>query len=1109
MGQLKLIIGAAGSGKTQRILEDVARRALESPFPTEAHPPLLVIIPEQQAMQTERAVYQRMAELSGRPAASARVNVMSFSRLASVLRSRVGQEYKPLGDLGRRLLVWQLLGKQGKAKAEVLANLIGELSQNGVEPATLEKVELSDTEEQLGLIGKLDDLSSVYADYCTACTDRKLDFLDTICGIESLLSEENWQHLSQTEVWLDGFTGFTGPEERAIGALLMRCKAINATVLLDPAQTKQANPVAFADWFKPTRELYSWWEQTANRLGVLCEVENLTSLPRWHSTNPLSTLAMCQAEPHSGQHAAGFAEAIACGDDRSEVDFAARKVVELVSANGYRYNDISIITRDISAYSGLISARFADHNIPTFVDQRRSLTAHPAVVLFLNGLKMALGTSQPGDAQALLKTELLPGAESKAEYRNQISLLEQAYTTSGKRPSAWLATTVWETAHEGLDQLRQTILAPVFALRSALQTLGDGGETLQKVLGFAWEHLLTDGVSSLLEQWANEQEKDNPVEAQIHRGVLTEIAKTLDALVQVGGNETFSPLELCGWLEYSFEHLALAAPPPVLDAVLVTDIERGRHHPVKAVVLLGMAADTWPHPHKESPYLSDAERQLVCSSAGRILSDTAHDKSAKEPYFAMVAATRPSHYLALTRPSSDSQGKAREPSTFYTHFCKLLGLTETTFSARGDNASLASIATFSDLVVAAALQGKQSSFAVLVDELAAQRMACADIQAVIAARDWHSGNVQASGVDKRLNTKQMGALMPGPEYAMSASRLESFAACPFQHFAHYYLGLKQQSEPALDGLQLGSFYHQVLQRIVETLINQGYDWVRGSTTEFKRVAKAVLADEQQQLHEATGRGRSALIHSRAQVLLGLHAEVISTLGADGGRVPVGVEVEFGDHPGDILPAVRLPLGDGELVLSGKIDRVDIGGDGSAYVVDYKLGAKDVDWQLFLAGAQIQLPLYLMAVEGQSFSSAPASQSGLTMQASAASYAPIEPKWVKDEAAEVATLVSNPLIGKPKKNSKDSPVDNTAKIQAVIAETRRVASELGQRILAGEFAPLPLRQPGGNKFNACRYCSFAAVCRFDPLAGGKHRPTVTGNKAELYKRITEGGGHCGS
>src|SRR2546423_2875117 len=61
-------------------------------------------------------------------------------------------------------------------------------------------------------------------------------------------------------------------------------------------------------------------------------------------------------------------------------------------------------------------------------------------------------------------------------------------------------------------------------------------------------------------------------------------------------------------------------------------------------------------------------------------------------------------------------------------------------------------------------------------------------------------------------------LCPLPLLA-SVTRIESFAACPFKHFARYALGLRQrEDEEAVSSLDLGNVFHHVLETIVKDML---------------------------------------------------------------------------------------------------------------------------------------------------------------------------------------------------------------------------------------------------------------------------------------------------
>ena len=96
---MHLIIGPPGSGKTRALLAEVAAEAARAPLPGPGATPLLIIVPEQQAAQTEREL---LAELlrQGHPPANARAQVASFGFLPMALSTAPGSEVqRPLATV--------------------------------------------------------------------------------------------------------------------------------------------------------------------------------------------------------------------------------------------------------------------------------------------------------------------------------------------------------------------------------------------------------------------------------------------------------------------------------------------------------------------------------------------------------------------------------------------------------------------------------------------------------------------------------------------------------------------------------------------------------------------------------------------------------------------------------------------------------------------------------------------------------------------------------------------------------------------------------------------------------------------------------------------------
>ena len=1132
MARLTLLIGPAGSGKTHRVLTEAARAALEGPLPGEAAPPLLVIVPEQQAAGTERALLEHIAAISGSiEPASTRLRVMSLTRLARVLGDKAGTVLPPLGDLGRRLLIWRLVEEGSeparRARAVALADAVAELALYEVTPEQLEERSAAlaaagtDTARTAALRAKLNEAARVLRELTAQCRARGLDMTPAPARVPELLTADNWPGLNLTRVWVDGFAGFTPAEETALTALLKRCAAVTATVLLDPARLDGPLPADTTDWFAPTRRTLGRWRELARQTGAPVQAIELRDTPRWPAGSPLARLAMPGAATTTTTPDENCGGATVLANERGEVDHCARTILDLVNNRGLRFGEVSVTTRTLEPYADLVATRFAEHGIPCYLDRREPAAAHPLVEQLRCGVRLALGQAAEEDVFTLVKTGLLPAQHADGtpwtapELRDRADRLENYARAHGLRPGHWLQAEPWHWEERiarrsdddddygespaarltaELDGWRRELLAPVAALVRAVH--GAPEPAVDLVLANAWEHLAGAAVQRRLEDWAaaaETAEPPRPAEANLHRRIAGLLAALCDELHNLAGDLALgaggiSRGEFCTWLEYGLGSLSLGQPPLRLDSVLITEIERGRHHPVRATLLLGMAEDAWPPPAQETALFSDAEREMINSGLPGergLLAAGAVERAEREPYLALVALTRAAEYLGLSRPGADDKGAARPPSPYNTYAVQALGLTE----EQPEDRTPAAVGTPLDLACWAGVNGAVPAARELLDRSGVEAAAAR------CALDWGTGYEGSHTGLEPLAAGQLAGLTgsPAPDRLIlrgSTSRLEAFAACPFKHFARYFLGLRERPEGIFDQRTLGSFYHEVLQRTVDSLNREGYPWP-GDPREVYDRALAVLADAVADLAAETGRERSAHIAERARIVLWHQAHTLCDQLAGSGRRPRATELRIGGRGEHSLPPLVVE-GDGlRLELHGFIDRLDTG-PGGLTVVDYKFRGGEVRWDRFLAGAQIQLFAYLLAARETPYDT----DGGHDLDA--VEYQPIELSW-KDGLARFEAKSEPPLREREKY---EGLLENT------LSEVRRVMLELSGRLLGGEIAPLPLSWQNG-KTTACMYCDFRGLCRFDPQVGDSYREVIAERNNILRKQVLDGEDFTGS
>jgi hypothetical protein len=323
---------------------------------------------------------------------------------------------------------------------------------------------------------------------------------------------------------------------------------------------------------------------------------------------------------------------------------------------------------------------------------------------------------------------------------------------------------------------------------------------------------------------------------------------------------------------------------------------------------------------------------------------------------------------------------------------------------------------------------------------------------------------------------------------MSASRLEQFAACPFKHYASYCLELSDRAPSEFTPALLGSLYHRLFDLAVERLAVTGYDWLAGDPAPLRTTLREVLADLRDEFAELANRRRSAYILERAELLCDRTRPRCQ-------RVP---QRASGCHatpscasaPNQVQSCPR--CGSKPVawtccsVVTSTASTRPAGRDGRRL----RATSRRVGWDMFFAGQQLQLPVYMLALAGSG-----------TPLAGSAEFQPIEPDWQGGKRA-FTSASGMPEPGKSHLRRTLTQPDSSPSC------LKRGASWRSWRAPAGRRDPAhPLRQ-GTGSWVACSNCSFR------PYAVSTRRPahaTVTRPPApptELARPVAGGRGLLG-
>jgi ATP-dependent helicase/nuclease subunit B len=228
----------------------------------------------------------------------------------------------------------------------------------------------------------------------------------------------------------------------------------------------------------------------------------------------------------------------------------------------------------------------------------------------------------------------------------------------------------------------------------------------------------------------------------------------------------------------------------------------------------------------------------------------------------------------------------------------------------------------------------------------------------------------------RFDGNLAGLELPSPaERVTSATRLESWASCPFAYLMRNVLSVDEVENPE-DELQItprdkGSLIHQALEEFIVEVLERPESDRPGPHEPWSASDRALMVNLAEQVcddYERKGlTGRPIFWHQdRRRIIADLlrFLEADSSYREEHGIRPLAAELAFG-FPRAGLGTVALDLPDGRAVsFRGFADRVDVADDSSLHVLDYKTGKADLYRGLTEENPDAQGQLLQLAVYGQ-------------------------------------------------------------------------------------------------------------------------------------------------
>lgn len=940
---LKLVLSRSGYGKTHKINEELKTRCLNG------EKGLVLLVPEQYSFEAEREMLQLVGASHIKD-----IEVLSFTRLSNKFFALYGGHRKRAIDITGKTAMMELAVKKASGEIELFCRQIKspEFIENLLDLDNQFKrlcVSCDDlmllSENKKGIFKKkLREISVILAEYQNLLNNEFYDPLDDLTLMAKMLSDH--PYFDGKQVYLDGFSGFTNQQLLVMEKIIEKSENVTVTLCYDGTA-----PTAADMLFQNAASTAHTLKKIAKNNGIeIAEDEVLLSENRFKS-EALEHLEANIFRSDANIFSKECDDIILCNARNiyDECDYVARTIHRLVRNGTYRWRDFAVIARRSADYSQIIGAAFAKYGVPVFVDDRVSVENMAVFRVAISAMQAVIKRYDTDSIMSMLKTgvcSISPDDIAALDIYTCIWRIDgddwlSEWVGNPEGMSAKV-TEKTEKALAHLNELRKYIVEILDIVKKGLLSKNAAG--ISKALFCFTEKIEAPKNLKALSQKLDDDGNLRESEMQVRSYDL--FISLLDQLVMALEDDIDGD-KYCELFCLSLRLMDIGSIPQGLDQVAVGSAERMRPKSPKITFVIGAVEGKFPEIRLGTGLFSDDEAQDLC---GRGIEVPCYNEkiAADELYLAYIALCTPSQKLYVTRSLADLKGEAYSPSQIIEEIEHIFP------NCRREIAEIEDVNDAECEQDLLALISRDSGFI-------GKDAACA--KQYFAENDNNAYQRIASAENRDMSITADTALkLYGKDIYMSASKIDVFHKCGFYYFCKYGLKAAPVRVASLDMLQRGTLVHYVLEQMIqsyspddiEKLNDSGlYSLVREHTDNF-------IAEN------LSGRTLTAAerynITSAAKMLTVLIRRIFEDL-LQSSFAPCNFELNIGGENPDI-DTYEINFGDGRLLITGKVDRVDSyykGNERYLRIIDYKTGAVDFNLADCYYGQNLQMLVYMLAI----------------------------------------------------------------------------------------------------------------------------------------------------
>lgn len=917
-----------------------------------------LIVPEQQTVMAEALMSSLLP-----PSSVLCFEVTNFTRFANTT-------FRALGGLGgeycdsakKSLIMWRALTELSPVltmtagRREINAGLVdsalsavAEMQSYGISPMALAEISANGSVKfDNRLKSKITDLASIYSLYKNLLGKKYADSGDDAEAMIRKLSE-NPTFLSDTEIFVEGFTSFTEPQYRLIGLLCARTSVSVALTL--PKGREEA--YEFLEISRCIERLVSSARKHGAEIklsreeGIKKSSESLSLIcdGLWSTITPNEKISL------QNDDELRIFEAETPYDECAFIcDDIKRRVM-----GGASYSDFAIIARKDETYSGILDTALLGADIPIFSSLRKDVQEFEAIKLIYTAYSVCRGFRRE-DVISYAKCALSGVSREECDefemYVNTWQISGRGFTDG----EVWNMNPAGYTVRrpDGMDEkllrihnVRTRIIDPLYRFAkevSEAKTIVEQATCLVSFLtAIDMEASLKKRAERLMEMGESDLAKDN-------LSLWSVICSALDTLVEVLGDLPTDTDTFLSQLKVVFSSADIGRIPSYTDRVTVGNADMLRLYEKPYVYLIGVNSGAFPATVSERSYFSERDRRLLLD-LGLTIYPELEVKGARELYIFSRAFSYATRGVTISYSASDNRFKAIEPAEVVSRISTLTG-------GEVPAVKISSISKINRLYSASNalnfIDEGDEDYSVIRDALI--KSGHQKKLEICEGNISNTSSVLGAEVVKEYNDKAI---------SLTQSRIDSYVNCPFSYFCRYTVKLSKDERAEFDARSIGSFIHGILENFFAALSREGRK--SGDLTADERrdltiaAAKKYIAELGEDIIDTSVKTRikiDRLCRAALPVVDGLCDEF-----RESAFEPRFFELSLG-YESDTPDPITIKSDSGDIKIYGIIDRVDAykrGEDVYLRVVDYKSGHKEFSPEDIAEGSNLQMFLYLRAL----------------------------------------------------------------------------------------------------------------------------------------------------